>query len=195
MKRIFRAALVCLVCVLLAGCPPTNPQSKPAKHTHSFSGYADTALVVDGIAYNYFGAYELKEKDGEFACSLIIVFPDRGQHYYPSFINTNEETKGRVMQQKDFIANGTERTTWSFSTNLDEPETNSDKAAKIADVDLNYVYLVDNGEIVFQKSNEELNIVFPSPKGVGITSYLKPFLENMIRQSVKPQEPETKETE
>jgi len=71
----------------------------------------------------------------------------------------------------------------------------SAEGSKIADVAPGYVYFIDDGKIVFQKTNEELGITIDvaDPKSAFLSWNLQPILETLIRENVQPQEPEMEE--
>jgi hypothetical protein len=68
---------------------------------------------------------------------------------------------------------------------------------KIADVAHGYIYFIDNREVVFKKSIEELgiNVNASDPNSAFGSTRLRPILETLIRKNIPPQEAEMEEEE
>ena len=187
MKQTNMKQIGCLICVavLLAGCQPPPPgatlKSQHANHTRFFHASERHALVVDGDSYSYFG--RSGEMDGEFVYSFIVVFPVRDKRYIP-VLRYTDEIKALIYQFEK------EQAPLGLTSFTEQPLLGG---IQIADVDFNYVYFVDDGQVIFRKSNEELGIDVSDPQRAFDTSRLNPILEQMIREHVQPLEPEMEE--
>ena len=180
--------LSCLLCLtaVLAGCGPQTSvvlpgailESRHVNHTRHFNAYERHALVVDGNAYQYFGRSGYK--DGEFVYSLIVVSPAHGPRYIP-VLRYTDEIRAQIYPSTALA--------WTLVT--DDPLLEGE--VKVADVDFNYVYFVDDGKVIFRKSNEELGIDVSDTQSAFDQSNLNLILEQMIREHVPPQETEMEE--
>ena len=100
-------------------------------------------------------------------------------------METDVELKGRIFQAEP----ARNRTSWKWIV----ADSFSEEVRKIADVDFGYVYFVDNGIIIVQKSFEELGIDVSNLRHAFDRTRLRPILENLIREHVKPQAHEMEE--
>jgi len=154
-------------------------------------------FVVEGVAYRVQSGFGQRSgmDNGLFYSldgliyPLVLVFPDT-QHYFPYFVHGTDEVQGEIYWQKDWTPASTEILGGGMRTT----EGIVHHATKVADVDFGYIYFVDNGKIVFQKSNEEFDSVFDmfdtQNYHIEERQKLLPILEQLIRENIKPQEPE-----
>jgi hypothetical protein len=181
---------ICMT-VLLAGCLPTETvvTSSPSPSPPSWLSWSPTFLeggnfVVDGNTYSIILGHI--EKDGSFL-SLILAFPC-AQHYFPVFTVGENAIKGAIHREE----NNENKTIGSIGGGK-----YGSVGIKIADANLCSVYFIDDKQIVFHKSNEELGIDISDPRR-GFNALhlrLRPILETLIRENVKPQESELNEEE
>ena len=178
--------LALLIVGLMAGCPSTTIVI-PTGFDHSWS-HGIRHIVVDEVTYDITSAFVLK--DGK-SYSLVFVFP-KGQHYYPVFwaLDEEPEPRGYIYLQDDFDPNNVnyQRATIGIRYNTGDADRNT----RLAEVAFNNVYFIDDGNIVFQKSMEEVGLL-SEPKFAMQSGSLLPALERMVREHVKTQKPETEE--
>jgi len=166
--------LICIV-VLLPGCLWfETPKGKTSSSTSSSEGN----LVVEGTVYVINCVYQ--QKDGKLVYALTLIFPHK-QHYYPAVRYVDGELKetGEIYAQGEAGEGHTRKAIYYDDARPRFGET------KIADVPFHYVYFIDDGKIVFQKSNEDLGIDYSNPKE---ERNWYPTLEKLIRENVTPQQ-------
>ena len=184
----------CLLCiaVLLAGCassgtPDTNMPVMFGDESVQDGRWVLNAFHVEGNAYSYQGIYK-QAKDGELSYSLTLVFP-HSQNYHTVVRHKGEKFKGEIFSQKV-------RTIQHVNVYVEghgRPATGETNDKKVADALFHYVYFLDDGKVVFQKSNEELGIDVSNPERAFDKKNLLPILKQLIRENVQPQEPEMEE--
>ena len=190
---------VCVL-VLLMGCSPeestvaTIPaESVPILTKHVIprdTGY----FTVEEDIYTVVCAYGVQD---EVVYSLVLVFPS-DQHYFPffphfvstvggnEFVNAVGDSKGRIYQQI-----GWTRDSYGIIASSGGRDSRADDdEGKVANADFGYVYFLDAGEIIFKKSNEDLGIDLSDSQKAFDRIHLLPILEKLVREYVKPQEPE-----
>jgi len=188
--------LLCLA-VLLAGCgaQPTKPTrgTSSTLQTNHFNYEASSLpmrLVVDGDTYYYYLRYggqmeNMRMQDAKFVYSLVVVSPDsdRSQRNFPTLTYTGNDVSAQIYRfDKEKLREREERVDFVTYGNWDQIVEDE---VKIADVDFNYVYFVNDGKVVFRKSNEELGIDVSDLNNAFLEPNLKPILEKMIRENVK----------
>jgi hypothetical protein len=164
--------------VALTGCstvalPKSEQSSSIAPST---GGWLNDHFIVDGIEYSTVGEYDQRE-DGTITYSFVLVSP-QGQYYFPATRYMDGEHKGEIYSLEiGDKSKGYFRTCMKHFTSNQKPAIGE---TKIADVPFHHTFFIDNGKIVFQKSNEELGIVFSDPENVFNKS--KPILAKLIRE-------------
>ena len=153
-------------------CPVVSPiATKPSGVPAFIDG---GSLDLDGITYG--SNFARVEKDG-FVHTLIVVFP-RDQHYFPFFVETDDRIKGAIYWQE-------ERGTVGGIARRNQ--AHQERENKIADVDLGYIYFVDDKRIVARVSNEDLDVDASTLDHFMITGGLRRIIERLIREHINPQ--------
>ena len=176
----------CLIClaVLLAGCDT----SKTINHAWRSTVF-ENDIVVEGVAYRALSTYG-RIKDGSLLYLFTVVFPS-DQYYYPAIRYVDGEITGKG---EIHVPDETHRVNWIGNPFMMDFIGDYFRETNIADVPFHYVYVVDDGKIVFQKSYEELGFeVSDASNPIGDKRRLQPILEQLIRKHIHPQEPEMEE--
>ena len=184
-KNLKQLGCLLLVTALLAGCAPSE------RLQHVLAASDGDSFVVDGIAYDFIsvnGQLPMHPKKDDWRIySLTLVNPD-DQRYSPAIMMDGGEIKGQIYWQDEPDTRCGRKMILTFG--VTEPPGKT----KVADVPLHFVYFIDDGKIVFQKSHAELGIDISDPKRGIEDRKLRPILETLIRENMPLKENDDRST-
>ena len=182
-KQLGCLILTTALLVGVGGCGQSGPAGPVSRGTGSWEG---SFVVADGVLY--LTSHTHAHQNGKFIYALTLVSP-RDQHYYPAvrYVNGKLQEQGEIYFRD---AMNESRARKYIYYDDEHPEVGD---TKIVDVPFHFVYFIDNGKIVFQKSHEKLGIDVSDHWHAFDSDKLYPILETLIRENVPPQETEMEE--